>query len=197
MKTKIFSIAASSLLTLGLTSCGEDFLEVQSKTEGTTGNYYTSESALSRALVGCYDAWQCTVSNGPVFTLLFMSDLLGDECFGGTGNSDARNSQVVDRFDISEDNSQVDLHNTLWTSYYEAIYTTNELIQHENEVAWSSEATHGRLIGEARAIRGILYFDLVRIFENVGKQKMHFLKIKKPTIIIIINNTPTPTPIQI
>ena len=25
-----------------LTSCGEDFLEVQSKTEGTTGNFYNS-----------------------------------------------------------------------------------------------------------------------------------------------------------
>ena len=150
-----------------LTSCGEDFLEVQSKTEGTTGNFYTSESALSRALIGCYDAWQCTVSSGPVFTLLYMSDLLSDECFGGTGNSDARNSQVVDRFDISEDNSQVDLHNDLWKYYYQAIYTVNELIQHENEVSWSSDATHGRLIGEARAIRGILYFDLARIFENV------------------------------
>ena len=167
MKTKIFSIAIAGLFTLGMTSCGEDFLEVQSKTEGTTGNFYTSESAASRALIGCYDGWQCTVSNGPVFTLLFMSDLLSDECFGGTGNSDARNSQVVDRFDIGEDNSQVDLHNTLWTSYYQAIYTVNELIQHENEIAWSSDDNHGRLIGEARGIRGILYFDLARIFENV------------------------------
>ena len=167
MKTKIYSIAIAGLLTMGMTSCGDSFLEVQSKTEGTTGNFYTSESAASRALVGCYDAWQCTVSNGPVFTLLYMSDLLSDECFGGTATSDARNSQVVDRFDINQDNSQVDLHNTLWISYYEAIYTVNELIQHENDIAWSSEASHGRLIGEARAIRGILYFDLARIFENV------------------------------
>ena len=167
MKTKIFSIAALGMFALGLTSCGEDFLEVSSKTEGTTGNYYSNEAAISRALIGCYDAWQCTVSNGPAFAFLYLSELLSDECYGGTGNNDARNSQVVDRFDMSEDNSQVDLHNTLWTSYYSAIYTVNELIQHENSVGWSSEASRGRLIGEARAIRAILYFDLVRIFENI------------------------------
>lgn len=167
MKTKILSIAALSLLTLGLTSCGEDFLDVQSKTEGTTGNFYTSESAASRALIGCYDGWQRTVSNGPTFAFHYLSELCSDECFGGTGNNDARNSAVVDRFDIGEDNSQQNLHNTLWESYYAAIYRVNQLIVKENEIAWNSEASHGQLIGEARAIRGILYFDLVRVFENV------------------------------
>ena len=167
MKTKILSIAALSLLTLGLTSCGEDFLEVQSKTEGTTGNYYTNEAAASRALIGCYDGWQRTVSNGPTFAFHYLSELLSDECFGGTGNNDARNSAVVDRFDMGEDNSQQNLHNTLWESYYAAIYRVNELIQNEDNISWSSEESHGQLIGEARAMRGILYFDLVRVFENV------------------------------
>ena len=167
MKTTILSIAALSLMTLGLTSCGEDFLDVQSKTEGTTGNFYTSESAASRALIGCYDGWQRTVSNGPTFAFHYLSELCSDECFGGTGNNDARNSAVVDRFDIGEDNSQQNLHNTLWESYYAAIYRVNQLIVKENEIAWNSEASHGQLIGEARAIRGILYFDMVRVFENV------------------------------
>ncbi len=167
MKTKILSIAALGLLSLSLTSCGEDFLEVSSKTEGTTGNFYNNEAAASRALIGCYDGWQRTVSNGPAFAFHYLSELLSDECFGGTGNADARNSAVVDRFDMGEDNSQMNLHNTLWESYYAAIYRVNELIAHESTISWNSDKSHGQLIGEARAIRGILYFDLVRIFENV------------------------------
>ena len=167
MKTKILSIAALGLLSLSLTSCGEDFLEVSSKTEGTTGNFYNNEAAASRALIGCYDGWQRTVSNGPTFAFHYLSELLSDECFGGTGNADARNSAVVDRFDMGEDNSQMNLHNTLWESYYAAIYRVNELIAHESTISWNSDKSHGQLIGEARAIRGILYFDLVRIFENV------------------------------
>lgn len=155
------------VLAIGMTSCGNDFLEVSSKTEGTTGNYYSNESAISRALIGCYDGWQRTVSNGPTFAFHYLSELCSDECFGGTGANDARNSAVVDRFDMGEDNSQVDLHNTLWESYYQAIYRCNELIQHEDQITWSSDAAHGRIIGEARGIRGILYFDLARVFENI------------------------------
>ena len=167
MKTKILHIAALALATMGLASCGEDFLEVQSKTEGTTGNYYTSESAASRALIGCYDGWQRTVSDGPTFAFHYLSELLSDECFGGTGNNDARNSAVVDRFDMAEDNSQQNLHNQLWVSYYAAIYRVNQLIQKQDEIAWTSDQTRGQIIGEARGLRGLLYFDLLRVFENV------------------------------
>ena len=167
MKTKILSIAALGLLAVGLTSCGNDFLEVSSKTEGTTGNFYSNEAAANRALIGCYDGWQRTVSDGPTFAFHYLSELLSDQCYGGTGANDARNSAVVDRFDMGEDNSQQNLHNQLWISYYQAIYRVNELLSRTEGISWSSEKVKGQLLGEARAMRGILYFDLVRVFENV------------------------------
>lgn len=167
MKTKIFSISAIGMLLLGMTSCGNDFLDVSSKTEGTTGNFYSNEAAASRALIGCYDGWQRTVSEGPTFAFHYLSELLSDQCLGGTGNNDARNSQVVDRFDIGEDNSQQNLHNQLWISYYQAIYRVNELLARTEGITWSSERAQAQLMGEARAMRGILYFDLARIFENI------------------------------
>ena len=167
MKTKILSIAALGLLSVGLTSCGNDFLEVSSKTEGTTGNFYSNEAAANRALIGCYDGWQRTVSDGPTFAFHYLSELLSDECFGGTGANDVRNSAVVDRFDMNEDNSQENLHNQLWIAYYQAIYRVNELLSKTEGISWSSEKVKGQLLGEARAMRGILYFDLVRVFENV------------------------------
>lgn len=167
MKTKIFSLVAMGVFALGMTSCGNDFLEVSSKTEGTTGNFYANEAALSRALIGCYDGWQRTVSNGPTFAFHYLSELLSDQCMGGTGANDARNSAVVDRFDMAEDNSQENLHNTLWTSYYAAIYRVNELLTRSEGITWSSEKTKGTMLGEAHTMRGILYFDLVRIFENI------------------------------
>ena len=167
MKTKILSIAALGLLSVGLTSCGNDFLEVSSKTEGTTGNFYSNEAAANRALIGCYDGWQRTVSDGPTFAFHYLSELLSDECFGGTGANDARNSAVVDRFDMNEDNSQENLHNQLWIAYYQAIYRVNELLSKTEGISWSSVKVKGQLLGEARAMRGILYFDLVRVFENV------------------------------
>lgn len=167
MKSKIFNIFALGLLTAGLASCGDSFLDVESKTETTTENYYKTENDASRALIGCYDGWQCTVSNGPTFALHYLTELLSDECFGGTGANDARNSQLIDRMDIGQDPSQVNLFDDLWTYYYAAIYRCNELIAHEDQIGWSNEETRGRIMGEARAIRAICYFDLVRLFENV------------------------------
>ncbi len=167
MKTNILKTVALGLLTLGIASCSSDFLDTESKTDTTTGNYFKTETDAARALIGCYDGWQCTVSHGPTFCFLYLSELLSDECYGGTGANDARNSQVVDRFSINEDPSQVDLFNNLWQYYYEAIYRCNELISHENDIAWTSDAIHGQYMGEARALRALCYFDLVRIFENV------------------------------
>ena len=167
MKTKIFNIAALGLLTIGMAACSDSFLDVSSKTETTTGNYYKTETDAAHALTGCYDGWQCTVSFGPTFSFQYASELMADDCFGGTGANDARNSQVIDRFDINQDPSQVNLHNSLWTYYYQALYRVNELLTHENEIAWTSDETKSRYMGEARAIRAILYFDLVRLFENV------------------------------
>lgn len=167
MKTKIFNIVTLGLAAIGLAACGEDFLEVTSKTETTTRNYYKTETDAARALIGCYDGWQCTVSKGPSFSFHYASELMADACFGGTGSNDARNAQVMDRFDINQDPSQVNLHNSLWTYYYQALYRVNELLSHEDEITWTDDDTHGKLMGEARCIRGILYFDLARLFERV------------------------------
>lgn len=168
MKTKILMLAAMGLLTAGITSsCGDSYFEVSSKTESNSGNYFKTQNDAYYALIGCYDGWQRTVSNGPTFCFHYAAELLSDECFGGTGNGDARNSQVVDRWDIGQDNSQVDLYNTLWQYYYQGIYRCNELLSHESEIAWTDSTLMGQYIGEARAMRAFMYFDLVRFFERV------------------------------
>lgn len=167
MKSKIFILAALALILIGTASCGDSWLEVESKTESTTDNYFKTENDAARALIGCYDGWQCTISNGPTFSIHYLTELLSDDCFGGTGANDVRNSQVVDRWDIAQDPSQVNLFNDLWGYYFAAIYRCNELLSHEDQIAWTSEQTKGQYMGEARALRAICYFDLVRLFENV------------------------------
>jgi len=137
----------SIIVLIGSLCACSGFLDTSSKTESTTDNYYKTESQAYRALVGCYDGWQCTVSYGPTYCFQYLSEILSDECFGGTGYSDGRGTQVVDRFDIGESSSEVNLHNSLWTYYYEAIYRCNELLQHEDDIEWTSEDTKKDLYG--------------------------------------------------
>ena len=165
-KVALSRVLPLSFLLLGLTSCGDSFLDVSSKTDASTGNFNKTAEQAEILLKGCYDGWQGTVSQGPTFTFHLASEYMSDECYGGAGATDARNAQVVDRFDISQDVSQTNLYNDLWTYYYEAIYNCNELLSMENDYSWTDQE-HGRIIGECRAIRALCYFDLVRLFENV------------------------------
>ena len=56
MKKFKFSILAG-IATLGLMtgSCADSFLDVSSKTEPNSGNFYKTEGDAWRALLGCYD----------------------------------------------------------------------------------------------------------------------------------------------
>jgi len=158
-----------NILTLGLSvlllfSCSENFLDVESKTESNTETFYKTEKDAWRALIGCYDGWQCTVSNGG-FAFYVASEVMSDECFGGVGHADGYGYQAVDRFDISISPSDLNMFETTWSSYYAGVYRCNELIAHEEQVEW--ESSHALYMGECRAIRAILYFDMVRFWGNI------------------------------
>lgn len=165
MKFKL-NILALGLFGLGLTSCTDSFLNVESKIESSTGNHYKTERDAFRALVGCYDGWQCTTSNSSVGFYL-ASEMMADECYAGTGIADSRNYQVLDRFDQSQSSSDLNILETDWKNYYIAIYRCNELITRADGINWTSETTKGTYIGEARSIRALCYFDMVRLWENI------------------------------
>ena len=53
-KFKLYMLGLG-LASMGLASCTAGFLDVESKTESTTDNFYRTESDAWRALIGCYD----------------------------------------------------------------------------------------------------------------------------------------------
>lgn len=164
-KFKLYMLGLG-LASMGLASCTAGFLDVESKTESTTDNFYRTESDAWRALIGCYDGWQCTSSSAGC-AFYFASEVMADECFAGMGNTDARNYQVLDRFDVNQLPSDMNILETEWTNYYAAVYRCNELLAHESQIAWSSEETKGTYLGECRAIRALCYFDMVRMWGNI------------------------------
>ena len=83
------NILSLGLLCFGITGCSESYLDVESTTNVTTENYYKTIDDADRALIGCYDGWQCTTSNGSL-SIYVASQVMSDECFGGTGNTDGK-----------------------------------------------------------------------------------------------------------
>lgn len=166
MKLKNIYTIGVVAATLSLSSCAGSFLDVESKTESNVDNFYSSQNDALRALIGCYDGWR-QVSSNPGIGFYISSTVMSDETFGGTGNGDGYGYQAIDAFDISKSPSDANLYATDWSDYYAGIYRCNMLIQNEGKIQWNSEEDHGRIMGECRALRAILYFDLVRWFGNI------------------------------
>ena len=83
-KNKNIFMASVLLLSLGLASCTDSFLDVTSKTESSTGTFYKTEKDAYRALIGCYDGWRQT-SSAMMVGFYMASEVMSAECFGATG----------------------------------------------------------------------------------------------------------------
>jgi hypothetical protein len=165
-KFKLYTI---TLLTAGMsmTTCSEDFLDVEPMTQLLDNNFYKTAADAEMALIGCYDGYQRTTSDGPPIGFYVASEVLSDNCFGGAGNADDRKHQILDRFDIAEGPSENNLFNDLWADYYAGIFRCNTLIGKLDGIDFPDEKTRPRIEGETRFLRAILYFDMVRLFENI------------------------------
>ena len=165
MKTRhIFLYSALAVAGLTVTSCSMD---TESKTSQNDETAYRNAEALDMALVGCYDGWQRTISSEEI-GMYMLAEFASDQAHGGLGFSDAKNNNVLDQFDISVAPSYNNLFNTDWINYYAAIFRCNKVIQAEETADWGGDlAARGRIIGQARALRAILYFDLARMFGDV------------------------------
>lgn len=118
------------------------------------------------ALVGCYDGWQATIGNEGLGMYL-MAELASDQAHGGLGFSDAKNNNAIDQFDLSIAPSYNNLFDTDWKNYYKAIFRCNKIIMNEDVTQWNNADGKGLVVGQARALRAILYFDLARLFGDV------------------------------
>lgn len=154
-------------VSLGLFSCTDSFLDTESKTKLGEGNFYKTIADADMALVGCYDGFQRTSSNGNL-AFYVASEILSDNCFGGTGNTDGRGYQALDRFDITQSPSDNNLFNGTWSDYYTGIFRCNKLLNKLDGTDFTRNPNaRFRIEGEARFLRALMYFDLVRLFERV------------------------------
>ncbi|HBI58368.1 MAG: RagB/SusD family nutrient uptake outer membrane protein [Duncaniella sp.] len=168
-KFNILTLGMAAVVAVGATSCADSFLDVNSKTESTTGNFYKTEGDAWRALIGCYDGWRQVASGlGGVNNFYIASTIMSDECYGSTGNGDDYKPQILDRFDQAQGPSELLIFQDTWKLYYAGVYRCNELLLHENDIAWNENGVnHSLYIGEARALRAIMYFDMVRLWGNI------------------------------
>jgi hypothetical protein len=141
-----------------ITSCEKE-LEIN-PTDNLPGELaFTSEANISAILVGTYDeAGQAATYGG---RLQLMVDLLGtsNQVFWGGTFLDPRQAFTKD---LLVDNGFVD---GIWGNSYETINQAN-LVLDNLETVTSSTEEKNRIEGEAKFLRALNYFDLVRNFAS-------------------------------
>ncbi len=155
------------LLLLGFLSLSSCSFDAELYTQQTDANFYKNKDDAFAALVGCYDGLQVVGGRGGLsFTVI--SELMSDDCFGGTGTNDGYGFQAVDEFDISRSPADVDLLNGNWIDYYKALYRCNVFLGKMDQIDWGGDdALRITYESEARFIRAYLYFEMVRLWGNI------------------------------
>lgn len=137
-------------------SCSSSFLDVEPMTSVLESNFYKTVADADMALVGCYDGYQRTVSNGSQ-SFYLTAEVAADQCFGGTGTTDGRAFQVIDRFDISESSSDNNIFDGTWSDYYAGIFRANTLLGKLDGTDFATNtAARARIEGETKFLRALM-----------------------------------------
>lgn len=159
MKLYKYLISGGLALTLSLSSC-ESWLEVEPNDTRTTDYFYSTPSEMEQAIIGIY--------NG----LLPISDYswLMSEVRSDNAWVDKTTDKQRDYIDIGTFNPNISTISTLsgaWNNLYEIIARANMFLSKTDGVTFSSEAIKNQFIGEAKFLRALAYFDLVRYFGRI------------------------------
>ena len=152
---KVLYIAASALL---FTSC-ESFLDTESYTKKTTGNYPVTEKDAIQMVTGVYATLNKSIANCQN-TYFYLSELAADDRFGGGGEND-KDMQVMDHLLYTN----INRFQSFWTDRYSGINRANMAIANLDKVA--NETMRNQMMGETLTLRAFFYNELVEMFGSV------------------------------
>jgi hypothetical protein len=158
---KILAVAALATATL-TSACKKSFLDKQPISQGTAGNYYKTASDAEGGLVGAYS--QAFLNDQYwVWDYISNGDARADNCYAGGDNPD---NFGVANFTATplNGNSTRD-----WQGLYQDIYAANIVLDYVPKIAAADFAgtRQAQILGEAKFIRAISYFNLVTTFGDV------------------------------
>ncbi|CAG5006272.1 SusD-like protein P38 [Dyadobacter sp. CECT 9275] len=158
MKRKIYiSILFAGLLS----SCSQDFLELSPESSITDGTFFKEQSHFEQALVGAYAALRGIKGSRSAYV---MGEMRSDNTFYEYNSTDRGvqyiNMELADGF---LDDASSNVTNEMYNNAYSVISRANSIITNIPNITLAQDVSD-RILGEARFIRALAYFDLVRFY---------------------------------
>ncbi len=147
--------------------CMDNFLSHDPPVERVQDNFFQTQQDAEQALFSVYETLTFSHgrSNDGFHPFDVVSNMLSDDAYAGGGGSGDQPALVeFNAHNIAVTNGKV---LGLWSDRFTGIYRANLLIENIDNIDFPNRETRDYFYGEARFLRALLYFDLVRFFGNV------------------------------
>ncbi|SDL17862.1 Starch-binding associating with outer membrane [Catalinimonas alkaloidigena] len=157
------------VLMLTITSCQEDFLDVQNPSVAEESFVFSSTSEAYKVLVGCYDIWHS--ADGPMF---YATQIPGSDAETHPETYSAQDRHIPEGLFATEFNINWGTWVDAWSAFYTIINRVNLMMEAiEGKEAYQAALAQGapsdwtQLYGEAATFRATMYFYLIRYWGDV------------------------------
>jgi starch-binding outer membrane protein, SusD/RagB family len=142
-------------------SCKEDILDKANPNDPSPSTYYKTGPQLETAVNAAYSSLQSLQLFAREY--FFVHDMRSDETQIG-GNLEAARQQLLNGEQVPTN----PLINDVWTGWYRLINQTNQVIENAPKATENiTEPFRLRVVGEAKFLRALGYFDLLVLFGGV------------------------------
>ncbi|OOQ57333.1 RagB/SusD family nutrient uptake outer membrane protein [Mucilaginibacter pedocola] len=162
MKKNIITISCVALLSLPIVSCKKDFLEQTPPNSVALNNAFRTPEDVLSAVNGIYQSLRSSNNIGE------NSGLWTDERSDDTGRNDNQSNagepfQFGD-FSLLPSNTYLKSH---WVSLYNTVSRANVVLNNIDKVTFADANLKQQYIAEAKFLRAVMYFELVRTWGDV------------------------------
>ncbi|WP_353719474.1 RagB/SusD family nutrient uptake outer membrane protein [Dyadobacter sp. 676] len=148
------------LMALGLTSCEDKLLNLTPESVLTPSDFYKTAADINQAVLGVYNSLQTRRQ-----TDYLLMEVPADNLYM-SANTTIAGSNDVDFLTVNADNA---LTAAFWNTTYNGIFRANAVLLNIDTPVNYTPGQKDQYIGEAKFMRALYYFDLVRIFGGVPK----------------------------
>ena len=156
MKRIIYIMLFCNLFLLG---CSTDFLDKAPISNANEAEFYKSQKDIETALWSAYNSLYTLY--GPESLPSFYGELMSDNAYSDNSSGRVQDYESFELHTMTIDNELVF---NFWNNYYKAIYVVNNIIANAEKLDFASRDA---LIGEAKFLRALYYFDMVRAWGDV------------------------------
>jgi starch-binding outer membrane protein, SusD/RagB family len=157
---------AATALTLSVALGCQNVLDVEPETFSGTTTYYQTPDQMTRAIFGAYSVLQTTYGGGATGPMWLLAEMRSDNTTYefNVQNRSTSPQETIETFVTSADNNTTV---AAWNNAYNGILQANTILDRIDPVVYTDAAAKNQIIGEAKFLRALHYFNLVRLFGAV------------------------------